>query len=635
MRTPISLATLFTVATTALPAMSQEVGFAVNRFEPAERGADWFSGESLDFAAKNRVVVGAIADYLHRPLAAYREDGSVAASIVRNDLLIHVGAAWVLLERLRLALELPLQAYTDGEDGVVGGTRYAAPPKSQGIGDVRVSADVRLFGDYRGPITGAVGVQMWAPTGDRAQYLSDGSVRFAGRAMVAGAMGAFEYSARVGSTYRYLSQQLDGGPVGSELVFGATAGARVAKGKVLVGPELYGTTVFEDPFAKRATPVEAILGAHWQAAPAWRFGAGAGTGLTRGFGAPVFRALLSAQYVPPAPLDTDGDGILDKDDACPSVRGLPSTEPSKHGCPAPVRKDTDKDGVFDDEDACVTTPGVRSSDAKHNGCPKDTDGDGILDSQDACVTVKGEHAAAPKTNGCPKDTDRDGILDTDDACVTEPGKPSEDPKQHGCPDPDRDKDSIANPVDACPDVAGKPNTNPARNGCPDATVEQGQIRVLDQVHFETASANIVQDDETKRVLGAVLTILKEHPEIQKLRVEGHTDARGSATYNRLLSKNRAAAVVRWLTAQGIDGKRLSSIGFGPDKPIASNDDEAGRQKNRRVEFHIEGGKDSVETAPAPTPSPATPASKSPSDPKSPVDAQPKPGTKAPAQPKAH
>ena len=81
--------------------------------------------------------------------------------------------------------------------------------------------------------------------------------------------------------------------------------------------------------------------------------------------------------------------------------------------------------------------------------------------------------------------------------------------------------------------------------------------------------------------------MKTHPEIKKVRVEGHTDKTGSAALNKKLSADRAAQVKTWLTKHGIEASRLSSQGFGPDKPIDTNETEQGRKNNRRVEFHIE------------------------------------------------
>jgi len=107
------------------------------------------------------------------------------------------------------------------------------------------------------------------------------------------------------------------------------------------------------------------------------------------------------------------------------------------------------------------------------------------------------------------------------------------------------------------------------------------------VKFATASAAIVRGKESEEVLGAVLKILTDHPELKAVRVEGHTDNQGAAAFNKKLSEQRAASVVRWLVQHGIDASRLSSEGFGFERPIDSNDSADGRKNNRRVEFHID------------------------------------------------
>ena len=117
-----------------------------------------------------------------------------------------------------------------------------------------------------------------------------------------------------------------------------------------------------------------------------------------------------------------------------------------------------------------------------------------------------------------------------------------------------------------------------------AVIDKGQIRILEQVKFKTGKADILPESES--ILQAVLTILNEHPEILKIRVEGHTDNTGNRALNKTLSAARAASVAKWLTSHGIDKKRMTSQGFGQEKPIAPNDTEEGRRDNRRVEFHI-------------------------------------------------
>src|SRR5205085_3192762 len=131
------------------------------------------------------------------------------------------------------------------------------------------------------------------------------------------------------------------------------AGLHLADRKLLVGPEVYGTTYTDDPFKTRSTPLEIVLGAHYQITPDFRVGAGIGTGLTRGYGAPQLRALLSIEWQPEVITDRDHDGIIDKLDACPDVKGVRSEDPAKNGCPPPPPpSDRDHDGVIDQADAC-------------------------------------------------------------------------------------------------------------------------------------------------------------------------------------------------------------------------------------------------------------------------------------------
>jgi outer membrane protein OmpA-like peptidoglycan-associated protein len=87
------------------------------------------------------------------------------------------------------------------------------------------------------------------------------------------------------------------------------------------------------------------------------------------------------------------------------------------------------------------------------------------------------------------------------------------------------------------------------------------------------------------VLDQVAQVMRERP-TAVVRVEGHTDSFGSDSYNQSLSERRSHAVVRYLIQKGIQSERLEAVGFGESRPIASNDTEQGRAKNRRTEFHI-------------------------------------------------
>ena len=256
--------------------------------------------------------------------------------------------------------------------------------------------------------------------------------------------------------------------------------------------------------------------------------------------------------------DTDGDGIYDKDDACPEVAGLKEF----NGCP-----DTDGDGIQDSADACPEVAGL----AALNGCP-DTDGDGIADKDDSCPEVAGLAAL----NGCP-DADGDGVADKDDKCPTVAG-----PKENaGCPWPDTDGDGVLDKDDTCPTVKG----TVANKGCPEVSDEV--VKKLNDyaktILFDTGKFSFQK--QTFPVLQAITAILKEYP-TAKFSIEGHTDNVGKADFNQKLSDGRANAVKQYLIDNGIDPFRLTSKGFGMDNPIDTNKTAKGRANNRRVEVKL-------------------------------------------------
>jgi outer membrane protein OmpA-like peptidoglycan-associated protein len=101
------------------------------------------------------------------------------------------------------------------------------------------------------------------------------------------------------------------------------------------------------------------------------------------------------------------------------------------------------------------------------------------------------------------------------------------------------------------------------------------------IEFDTGKATLKPQSE--KVLGDVLSLLQAQPD-WKMKIEGHTDSTGTKAGNLTLSQQRAAAVVAWLTQNGIARSRLTTAGLGDTKPIADNSTEKGRARNRRVEL---------------------------------------------------
>ncbi|HEX8820924.1 MAG TPA: OmpA family protein [Archangium sp.] len=164
----------------------------------------------------------------------------------------------------------------------------------------------------------------------------------------------------------------------------------------------------------------------------------------------------------------------------------------------------------------------------------------------------------------PPDSDHDGIPDAADACPEQAG----DAAQRGCPPPPPPPAPTPPPEDKTPKLA---------------ELKGNRIEIRDQVRFTTSKSQILA--ESFPLLDEVAQILKEHPELARLEISGHTDSRGARDYNIKLSQDRAEAVRLYLIQKGVEPSRLVAKGYGPDQPIASNDDAEGRQKNRRTEFH--------------------------------------------------
>ncbi len=234
----------------------------------------------------------------------------------------------------------------------------------------------------------------------------------------------------------------------------------------------------------------------------------------------------------PKILDVDGDGVNDNEDMCPNVAGLSQFQ----GCP-----DTDGDGIQDSKDKCPTIPGM----AKYDGCPiPDTDGDGINDEEDKCPSIAGTV------------------------------------KYNGCPVPDTDGDGVNDEMDKCPKIAAA-----TADGCPVISEETKRAieKAGEQVHFQSSKAVLTEDSYEN--LDIIAGILKDNPSYN-CDIKGYTDSTGSLELNMKLSNDRAKACYDYLVNKGISESRLTSKGFGPADPIATNETKEGRAKNRRTEFFI-------------------------------------------------
>jgi outer membrane protein OmpA-like peptidoglycan-associated protein len=276
------------------------------------------------------------------------------------------------------------------------------------------------------------------------------------------------------------------------------------------------------------------------------------------------------------PPDRDHDGVPDRLDRCPETP--PGVRIDALGCAI----DTDGDGVPDGPDRCDGTLTGCTVDAR--GCPVDSDGDGVCDGIDMCPDTPAGAKVDP--GGCPIDSDGDGVPDGQDRCADTPRSCTVDTL--GCP-VDGDHDAVCDGLDRCPDTPA--GTQVDVNGCPATRLERetqlletGLLR-LEDINFDTGKA--VLRAESFRPLNDVGDILARWPEL-RIEIGGHTDAQGSAAANGALSKARAQAVLTYLLRKfpELDPDRFAVVGYGESKPIASDDTELGRARNRRVEFKV-------------------------------------------------
>ena len=260
--------------------------------------------------------------------------------------------------------------------------------------------------------------------------------------------------------------------------------------------------------------------------------------------------------------DGDLDGVRDSQDKCPTEPEDYDGDRDEDGCPD---ADRDGDGIDDETDRCPDEPEDQDQFQDEDGCPEpDNDGDGIKDELDQCPLEAEDRDGFEDIDGCPEaDNDGDGILDANDKCPNEPE------------DMDGDQDE-----DGCPDATVAPPPKPEYQKI---VVTETRIELKQKIYFKSGKAKILP--KSFDLLNEVADVLIKRPKTS-VRIEGHTDSKGSASYNKSLSQKRADSVRAFLIEAGVPSTQLIAVGYGEEVPIDSNSTRDGRSRNRRVEFHI-------------------------------------------------
>ncbi len=569
------------LVSTATPAGAAETAQVnVRRMRVAPHSGDLLSiRTAADFGGRTWAA-GLFLGYAGRPLVIV--DGTGGAQdvydLVNSHYTVDLQASYVIFERLSIAANLPLVAYSAGGRGFPG----ADPAAGFALGEARVSAKWLIIARKGSGFGLAVEPELTLPTAGARSWAGDTGLTFAPRLIADLRFGATTVAANAAIRLRG-GEQIGFYEASSEIEVGAGLRHDLLDGRLKLIGEAGLSTQAGSPFDGNGTALELQGGAALCVTNGLSVYAVAGGGALEGLGSTSLRAMVGVRaercWDEPVVLDGDRDGVPDGKDACPAVAGVADPDPARNGCPP----DGDRDGIVDAQDACPQVAGAANADPARNGCPPDRDGDGIVDDDDACPKVAGMAHAEPARNGCPPDRDNDGVADAQDACPDVPGRPSADPAENGCP-PDTDGDGIRDHLDACPETPGDASEFAKKNGCPPPEVMETKIELTQRIEFDVDEAIVLP--AWKPVLDDVVQLMKDHSELVLVRLEGHTDNTHTADHNRSLSLRRARAVVAYMVSRGVARKRLDAAGYGDTRPKVGNDTEEGRQRNRRVEFTI-------------------------------------------------
>ena len=616
-------------------AQAQDGSFSVQRFEAAPGPNNvlsaervrmveqfgWSAGLLFNYARDPFVVVSCVSQTdCAAPNATNLEDVPVVRDMFQWDLM----GSFNPIEWIQIGLRVPL-AYVSGF-GINPDTGGPALDglATFGMGDTMLEGKFRFFGDSTSLVALGGAVDVSAPLGQLTAENSfignDAPVTVGWRGIADFQIEKFFVTANLRGVYRGENRlgTTTVGPV--EFRYAVGAGYEITP-IIKVMAEGFGSTQFSGTKGTNTLEADAAV----VISPldtGVSITAGGGAGIIEGVGVPLARAIGGVTFTMESG-DGDGDGIPDNSDACPTAKEDKDGFEDEDGCP---EDDNDKDGIVDGKDKCPDKSEKVNGFEDEDGCPDeitDRDQDGIADNKDKCPDQAGK-VLLEEFYGCP-DTDSDGLPDPKDKCPTEAEDTDGFADEDGCPDPDNDGDGVPDASDECPeeleikngfkdedgcadtlpdtdkdgisDNVDKCPTRPEtfngiddEDGCPEAgpsLVQVGatEIKILQRVEFETGSDKI-QGATSFSVLDAVAGALKANPQIFLVECSGHTDNAGNADFNKELSQKRANAVKKYLESKGIAPSRLQATGYGQEKPIAENKTNAGKQKNRRVEFKI-------------------------------------------------
>jgi outer membrane protein OmpA-like peptidoglycan-associated protein len=466
--------------------------------------------------------------------------GAPAGAVIRNRFTLGITAAFALNRWLEVAGQLNVVPNQSGSD--LASVGFDQPGKAA-FSEPFLSARAGLLRSEDGaPLDLAVQLGLGVPLASAQAFGRNDSPSLVPRVMVSRNVGTVLASLDVGMLLRTNVALPGGQRIGSQL-----DGGMALSSDLLQRLRAEVSLRFAQPFTKVPGGMELLAGVRYQALPRLEVFAIAGPGINSSPGTPAFRAMLGAAFTPEQPVRA-------------AFVAAPSAVPPASAVVCPPAPPPP---VVATREAGPCDPGQKHTPEQ---CPElDDDHDGIVNRMDECPLEPGPLA----TRGCP-DRDGDGVPDKYDNCPDEPGPAS----NQGCPV--KIKEMVV--------------------------ITAQQLEIKHKVYFDLGKTRVLP--RSFALLDDVAKVIKAHPEMAAIIIEGHTDNTGNAQRNREISQARAEAVRDYLIKRGVTPNRLQAKGYGPDRPIAPNATAPGRATNRRVEFQL--GKQQQPPPPSPSPSSVLP-----------------------------
>jgi len=506
-------------------------------FHPAPGPKSVFGLDLPEVPTHLGVSAGMFVNYAQAPLRVTEPDGRERA-LVPSELGIDFVASLSLFQAMEIGVDVPIQRL--GVPNAIEPGFTTTPQTS--VGDLRLQLK---FPVLRKPLLLGGALRFSLPTGDETALTGVRGWVFGPTALAELPLGKTTVAFELGYLLRRREPVSGDFEIDDEVAAGIGVIHPILPDRLDVRGELRSWTGIAAPtFTANAAPIDANVGGAYHIGRRLSLYLGAGRGVSEGYGTPAFRVL-------------GGVRLRHESDGC--AAGPEDFDGFRDGdfCADP---DNDGDHLADEIDTCPNDAEDADGFEDQDGCKDpDNDADAVADAGDRCPLQAEDRDGHEDVDGCPDDdNDGDGLADHLDDCAMDPEDVDQFQDEDGCPEP--------GPAQAT------------------VTVTDTRILISERVYFDFERETI--RSVSLPLLQQVAQVLVRTPRIRKIRIEGYTDGSGDANYNLDLSYRRARSVLEYLVSQGVERNRVTHIGYGETRPVASDDTPEGQALNRRVEFTI-------------------------------------------------